>query len=158
MQEFDLVIKKAAKTNKNPKDTYRVTVKFMHGDADGETTKHMDFPSSEGYVREEYEPSINEVLTYLKAFFDLEWNDGCDFCMGNRGVKEKALHEAGLDDDAIARCEEDFLREGDITSDHQFQARPDTVNISYFDQNGVEFVVEAFVKGASDKLSFTRKF
>jgi len=156
MSEFDLVVKKAAKTNKNPKDTYRVTVTFMHGDADGDTTKHKDFPASGD--RKSYEPSLNEVLTYLKAFFDLHWNAGCDFCMGKRSVKEKVLHEAGLDDDAIERCEEDFLWEGDITTDHQYQARPDTVNISYFDQNGVEFVVEAFVKGTSDKLSFTRKF
>lgn len=158
MSEFDLVVVKAAKTNKNPKDTYRVKVTFMHGDADGETTKEMDFPAGKDYVRESYEPSIDEVLTYLKAFFDLHWNAGCDFCMCRGDFKEQVLHAAGLDDDAIERCEEDFLWEGDITTDHQYQARPDTVNISYFDQNGVEFVVEAFVKGTSEKLSFTRKF
>ena len=158
MQEFDLVVVKAAKTNKNPKNTYRVKVEFMHGDADGETTKVLDFPADKDYVRERYEPSLNEVLTYLKAFFDLKWNAGCDFCAGRGGFKAQVLHEAGLDDEAIARCEENFLWEGDITTDHQYQARPYAVNISYFDQNGVEFVVDAFVKGTSDKLSFTRKF
>ena len=158
MSEFDLVVDKAVPLKNKPKNVYRVKVKFMHGDADGETTKSADFPASKDYVREDYEPSIDEVLTYLKAFFDLPWNAGCDFCMGRRGKKAEVLHAAGLDDDAIARCEEDFLWEGDITSDHQYQARPDSVNITYFDHNGVEHAVQAFVKGTSEKLSFTRKF
>jgi len=152
MSEFDLVVVKAAKKNTNPKDTYRVKVKFMHGDADGETVKKADFPV--GGVREEYEPSIEEVLTYLKAFFDLEWNAGCDFCMDRRGKKD-VLHAAGLDDDAIQRCEEDFLWEGDITTDHQYQARPEEVTVTYFDSNGVEFEVDVFLKGTSEKIKFT---
>lgn len=155
MQEFDLVVVKAVKTNKNPRDTYRVQVEFMHGDADGETVKHVDFPAGKDHVREEYEPSIEEVLTYLKAFFDLEWNDGCDFCM-DCGVKKQILNSAGLDDDAIERCEEDFLWEGDMTADHQFQARPSTAKITYFDSNGIEFEIAAFLKGTKEKVSLTR--
>jgi hypothetical protein len=157
MQEFDQVITKAVPVKNKPKDTYRVAVKFMHGDADGYTTKTQDFPVGTDYTRESYEPSINEVLLYLKTFFDLEWNAGCEFCMGSK-FRKQVLAKAGFDDETIARCEEDFLWESDMTTDHQYRARPESVNITYFDQNGVEFVVEAFVKGTSDKLSFTRKF
>lgn len=157
MAEFDLVVVKAAKVNKNPRDTYRVKVVFMHGDADGETVKSMDFPAGKDYVREKYEPSIDEVLTYLKAFFDLDWNSGCDFCTGRKD-RNRILYAAGLDDDAISRCEEDFLWEGDITTDHQYRARPDKVTITYFDANGVEFNVDAFVKGTSEKLKFANRF
>ena len=118
----------------------------------------MDFPANKNRICESDIISIDEVLTYLKAFFDLDWNAGCDFCMGRRGIKNKVLHDAGLDDAAIERCEESFLWEGDSTSDYQYQARPDSVNISYFDQNGIEFDVAVFEKGTSKKLSFTRKF
>ena len=154
MSEFDLVVVKAVKPNKNPKNTYRVQVKFMHGDADGETVKMKDFPID--VVREEYEPSIDEILTYLKAFFSLDCNARYAFCMGKRGVKEKVLYEAGLDDDAIDRCEEDFLWEGDVTADHQFQASPVEAKITYFDANGVEFEVSAFLKGTKEKVKLTR--
>lgn len=155
MQEFDLVVVKAAEANENPRDTYRVEVTFMHGDADGETVKHMDFPANEGYTRNEYEPSIEEVLIYLKTFFDLEWNDGCDFCT-DCDTKQQALAAAGLDDEAIERCEADFLWEGDMTADNQFQARPSEAKISYFDANGVEFEVSAFLKGTKEKVSLAR--
>lgn len=153
MSEFDLVVVKAAKKNTNPTDTYRVKVKFMHGDADGETVKKSDFPVSGR--REKYEPSLDEVLTYLKAFFDLGWNTGCDFCRAGRSKRAKILGAAGLDEDAIARCEEDFLWEGDITTDHQYQARPKEVMVTYFDSHGVEFKVDVFLKGTSEKIKFT---
>ena len=145
--EFDLLVEKKVSKPK-VKDIYRVKVEFMHGDADGTTYKTFDFPSEFPNLSvEEWDPTLNELLTYLTAFFSLEHNAGCDFTSGGK-FKKKVLNDAGLDDDAIDRVEEAGMWEHDITCEDRM-ARPEAVTISYFNGLGVEHKVKVLEKGTS---------
>jgi hypothetical protein len=126
--EFDIAIKRAV-SKPQPKNEYHLTVEFMHGDADGETTKTMVFPVGTEAEREEWEPTLDQVLTYLTAFFDLDWNAGCKFCTSRR-FKMEVLAKAGLDENTVGMIEEFGCQDGDITTDHQYDARPDKVSWS----------------------------
>lgn len=152
--EFDIVVKQAV-TKTQPKNEYHLTVEFMHGDADGETTKTMVFPVGDDAKREKWEPTLNQVLTYLTAFFDLEWNAGCKFC-SNHHFKMEVLAKAGLDKETVGMVEEFGCQDGDITTDHQYDARPDSVSLVYFNEFGVEHETEIFFKGTKDKPKMTR--
>lgn len=150
--EFDIVVKQAV-SKPQPKNEYHLSVEFMHGDADGETTNTMVFPV--GVEREEWEPTLDQVLTYLSAFFALEWNAGCEFC-SNHAYKMKVLAEAGLDEKTVKAVEEFGCYDGDITGDHQIGARPDKVSLIYFNEFGVEHETEIFFKGTNNKPKMTR--
>lgn len=150
--EFDIVVKQAV-SKPQPKNEYHLSVEFMHGDADGETTNTMVFPV--GVEREEWEPTLDQVLTYLSAFFDLEWNAGCKFCTNHR-FKTEVLAKAGLDENTVGMIEEFGCQDGDITTDYQYDARPDKVSLVYFNEFGVEHETEIFFKGTQDKPKMTR--
>ena len=152
--EFDIVVTKSVEKT-TPKNEYRLTVEFMHGDADGETRNTMVFPVGTDAEREEWEPTLDQVLTYLTAFFALEWNAGCDFCT-NHDFKTEVLAKAGLDADTVEIIEEFGCYDGDITCDHQFGARLDSVSLVYFNEFGVEHETEIFFKGTNNKPKMTR--
>lgn len=152
--EFDLVVATPV-VKKQPKNLYRIDVEFMHGDADGETHVKFDFNGTNPNEREdEWDPTMDEVLTYLAAFFSLEWNAGCDFCQEG-AVKEETLAKFGLDEDARGRIEEAGMWEGDITCEG-YQARPMNAKVTYFNEFGVEHQVEVFEKGTKNKPKMIR--
>lgn len=152
--EFDLVVGNRIE-KEVPKNIYRVDVEFMHGDADGETHVTFDFNGSNPNEREaEWEPTLDEVLSYLVAFFSLEWNAGCDFCREGK-VKERTLLKFGIDEDARERVEEAGMWEHDITCE-EYQARPANAKVTYFDEYGVEHDVDFFEKGTKNKPKMTR--
>jgi hypothetical protein len=152
--EFDIVIKQAV-NKPNPKNQYHLTVEFMHGDGDGQTKKTMVFPVGPNAERLSRVPTIDQVLTYLTVFFALEWNDGCDFCM-KKSFKLETLAKAGLGAETVSAIEEFGCYDGDITCDHQFGARPDAVELVYFNEFGIKHTTELFFKGTSDKPKMTR--
>lgn len=152
--EFDIVITKPVE-KPAPKNEYHLTVEFMHGDADAETRKTMVFPVGTDAEREEWEPTLDQVLTYLSTFFALEWNAGCDFCM-DHDVKMEVLAGAGLDLNAVRAIEEFGCQDGDIPSGFEFDARPASVSLVYFNEFGVEHQTEIFIKGTNTTPKMTR--
>ena len=153
--EFDLVVVKQISKPK-VKNIYRVVVEFMHGDADGTTYVTFDFPADRPNSGvEEWEPGLNELLTYLHAFFSLHHNAGCDFRMRSKFRKD-VLNKAGLDDMAIDRVEEAGMWEGDITCEG-YMAAPEAVTITYFNDFGVEHSVKAFEKDTNKEVTFRRR-
>jgi hypothetical protein len=150
--EFELVVVKQISKPKI-KNIYRVVVEFMHGDADGTTYATFDFPADRPNSGvEEWEPGLDELLTYLNAFFSLHHNAGIDFTEGGK-FKKEVLNKAGLEDDAINRVDEAGMWESDITCEGR-QAFPEAVTITYFNDFGVEHSVKAFEKNSNKEVTF----
>lgn len=145
--EFDLLVEKKIGKPK-VKDIYRVKVEFMHGDADGTTYATFDFPSEFPNLKvDNWDISMDELLTYLSAFFSLHHNAAITFTEGG-DFKKEVLNKAGLDDNTIGNIDESGMWEGDITCEGR-QAFPEAVTITYFNGLGVEHKVKVLEKGTS---------
>ncbi len=107
-----------------PKDTFQFELVFMHGDADAYTKQKLEVKDYDLACR---------VLSALNELADAELSDRPD---------ARTLLEVLCGDQSdVFEVLEDFAMEGDVTSDHQFLAMISEINITYFDANGIEYLV-----------------
>lgn len=127
--------------NKQPKNAWRLHVRVMHGDADHYDTRITDFykqPTPKTY--EEPEANLELYLQMLVAFFKLSWNAGSDMDVVREAIEKVGKWLKPHDEYFTDLWQE--LVGSDITTDHQFWARPEKAWITYFDENSIEHEVK----------------
>lgn len=116
-------------------DIFRFKVSYMHGDADGYNTENFDVAASD----------MEMVINYITFFVNLSSNR-----YGNRGDMPRYRDWGNIDRlyykifGGDPEYTYDDMREmviSDHTSDHEYAAAVDGFDVFYFDNDGIEHVV-----------------
>lgn len=121
--------------NRTHKETYVLTVEYMHGDADGTTYETRIYPLAD---EERLKQDLLGIITFT--------NSQAEF---DEAAEEIApIFEAQGIEDAFGEAEAwaDNFREGDITCDGN-SATLVGYELAYFDDAGKEYAVDLTVNG-----------
>jgi hypothetical protein len=117
---------------------YRLHIKSMSGDADAYNTEILDFKFD---LEQPFVPT--DLIIHIKlfmAFFELEWNQGCDEDLVAEGIILRG-RELDILYPIDTYCE---LVGNDVTCEGIW-AKADEMWVTFFDHDGVEHNVEIWI-------------
>jgi len=109
-----------------PKNTIKMKVEWMHGDADGYTNDKFSFNMDKPKQRERFLLLIKAINAYR---YSDEYIDGW-------GELKRCFVKAGMSKDEAESMRYEW--ESDMQSDGEFPAHPSIERITYFDNEGIE--------------------
>lgn len=117
----------------SPKMKWRLRVTTMHGDADHYEKIKMDFSELSHKSR----CRLELYLKMLEAFFKLSWNEGCE----QSAVLSAIMSATGLADGPASDMWYELVGY-DITYGGGQWATPDKVELTFFDDKGIEYTTK----------------
>ena len=105
----------------NPRDRYRLTIPFMHGDADAQTEETYTFFPNDPYLLPIVE-LFSSLPAYLQLYTTSEWR--------------MYLKGRECTDEFIDRILDMLVY--DVTNDGNSLAIPETIKLTYFNEVGIE--------------------
>lgn len=139
---------------KSPKNTYKINIEFMIGDADGTQYEFVNFNKTRFYSESEYREEVIRFITTLDAIIEKEHREGRG---GYWNMKEmlddyysafdidRYLHYTGRKEwDGAERLKKSTISSlmFDIPSMNDYYSSFEDYEISYFDHEGVEHEVK----------------
>lgn len=118
------------------RDTLRLTVKSMNGDADGDNIKTFDIPEAK---LQDYEMVVKSFLKIIDAYMAKSHNQRCDICR-NFGAFVNTVLAKDVNEEWFCILDDVIgdLIPGDPTCDYQHAASYQNHKFTWFDSYGVE--------------------
>jgi hypothetical protein len=132
-----LEIGEPIKPKDNPKNTWRIYAKVMHGDADKYETTKKDFLKIRKNDRHAGEKELIYAICLLIKILNLHHNDRRDFDHLSEPTAKECGYNYEPDMEQIL-CD---LVPGDCTCDFQYKTYLESFRVVWFDENGIEHEV-----------------
>ncbi len=129
--KFNLKITEPVLKNENPKNLIHMHINNMHGDADHYSKNILKFdPTNATHL-----DLLNNILSIYHIYKSY---DPYTF-MSSESKRFSILHENGITDNDMIDRVLDHVFEPDITNDGSSWAIVESIELTYFDSNGVEY-------------------
>ena len=119
--------------DKNPRNTYEISVTYMHGDADAYSTGIARYTGHE-------KAKLGFEYGVLLAWVNLNHNHKCDM-LDSYKRRVDWLYSVGVTQESVDEISDKFFSEGDYTIRDGTIAMIESVKVFYYDPDGVKFNV-----------------